>query len=227
MDQNWSWKDLPVVAPVIGSGFAFAYVVGYFYAFDVAWFPFFSLSEHLVLALRALPMAIGASVGLLIALSPVDRRWKWLRKNTRWFVSGWIVILIVLAVLASTSKHFGLAVSFLGIAFGTWLFHYRSTPPSFSVRVLYWAATLMVLSLILGFASGSAYRIPRNFRYERCMSVDTGSNHWVGHLISAGALSVLIYDYPSKEVQLVPRESIERMGGTACPAESTEQAELR
>jgi len=46
MDRNWSWKDLPVVGPVIGSSFAFAYVVGYFYAFDIAWFPFFSLPEH-------------------------------------------------------------------------------------------------------------------------------------------------------------------------------------
>jgi hypothetical protein len=95
MDNNWSWKDLPVVGPMIGSSFAFAYVVGYFYAFDIAWFPFFSLPEHLVLALRALPMAIAASVVFLIALSPADRRWKWLRDTTRWFVFGWIVILVM------------------------------------------------------------------------------------------------------------------------------------
>jgi hypothetical protein len=221
MDHDWSWKDLPVVAPVIGSSFAFAYVVGYFYAFDIAWFPFFSLPEHLVLALRALPMAIAASVVFLIALSPVETRWKWLRENKRWFVFGWIVILIMLAALALVSKHIGLGISVLGIAFGTWVYHSRPTPPSSSLRILYWATTLIVSSLIFGFSSGSAYRIPKNFRYERCVSVDTDSNHWAGHLIAAGALSVLIYDYPSKEVQLVRRETITRMGGSACPAEST------
>lgn len=227
MDRNWSWKDLPVVGPVIGSSFAFAYVVGYFYAFDIAWFPFFSLPEHLVLALRALPMAIGASVVFLIALSPAESRWRWVRENTLWFVIVWIVILATFAALAFVSKHFGLGISFLVIAFGAWIYNSRPAPPSSSLRVLYWATTLIVSSLICGFSSGSAYRIPKNFRYERCVSVETDSNHWAGHLIAAGALSVLIYDYPSKAVQLIPRETIKRMGETACSGESKKQAESR
>ena len=65
-EDKWPWsklepKDLAVVGPVILSTFAFAYVVGYFYAFDIDWFPFFTLPEHLVFALRALPIAIGAT----------------------------------------------------------------------------------------------------------------------------------------------------------------------
>lgn len=227
MDNKWSWKDLPVVGPVIGSSFAFAYVVGYFYAFDIAWFPFFSLPEHLVLALRALPMAIGASVAFLIALSPDDRRWKWLHEKKRLLVVLWMAFLIVIAAWAFVSKHIGLTISFVGIAIGTWVYHNRPTPPSSSLRVLYWATTLMVLSLIFGYSSGRAYRIPKIFRYERCVRVDTDTNHWAGHLIAAGALSVLIYDYPSKEVQLVPRESIKQMRGTDCPAQSAQQAVSR
>jgi hypothetical protein len=41
-------KGLTGVIPILMSAFAFAYVVGYFLAFDLAWFPFFSLSEHIV-----------------------------------------------------------------------------------------------------------------------------------------------------------------------------------
>jgi hypothetical protein len=44
----------------VATGFAFSYVVGYFLAFDISSFSFFSLSEHVVFALWALPIAIGA-----------------------------------------------------------------------------------------------------------------------------------------------------------------------
>jgi len=63
-----SWTDLVIHAPALASLFALTYVVGYFYAFDIAWFPFFSFTEQLVFALRALPTAIGAFVVFLIAV---------------------------------------------------------------------------------------------------------------------------------------------------------------
>ncbi len=58
MDKEWSLKDLTVVVPFVATSFALAYVVGYFYAFDIAWFAYFSFPEHLVFALRVLPAAI-------------------------------------------------------------------------------------------------------------------------------------------------------------------------
>ena len=66
IDNEWSLKDLTVAVPFVASCFAFAFVVGYFYAFDIPWFAFFSFTEHLVFALRALPIAIGGSVGFLV-----------------------------------------------------------------------------------------------------------------------------------------------------------------
>jgi hypothetical protein len=67
-DQEWSAQSLAAVVPILASTFAFAFVVGYFLAFDISWFPFFSLSEHVVFALRALPIAVGASVVFLLAM---------------------------------------------------------------------------------------------------------------------------------------------------------------
>src|SRR5271163_2654638 len=66
-------KDITAVGISIASIFAFAFVIWYFYAYDIAWFPFFSFSEHLVFALRALPIALGALVVLLIVLNLPER----------------------------------------------------------------------------------------------------------------------------------------------------------
>jgi len=76
-NREWSPKDLVTIVPLVATSFAFAFVVGYFFAFDISWFPFFSLSEHIVFALRALPVAVGAAAFFLIALThPIEsRRW--------------------------------------------------------------------------------------------------------------------------------------------------------
>ena len=57
VEQQYQFSVSQLIAglPLLASGFAFMYVVGYFLAFDLAWFAFFSLSEHVVFALRALP----------------------------------------------------------------------------------------------------------------------------------------------------------------------------
>jgi hypothetical protein len=57
IDNEWSLKDLTVAVPFVASSFAFAFVVGYFYAFDIAWFAFFSFTEQLVFELCQLQLA--------------------------------------------------------------------------------------------------------------------------------------------------------------------------
>jgi hypothetical protein len=42
--------------------------VGYFYSIDIGWFSFFSVSEHIEFALRALPLAVAALVILAILI---------------------------------------------------------------------------------------------------------------------------------------------------------------
>jgi hypothetical protein len=95
--------------------------VGYFFAFDIAWFPLFSFSEHLVLAIRALPIAIGASVGFLIAprFSKDEPRWEgWL--HGRGFHTLWMYILAGIAAVAFlVYNHLGLAASLFAVAGGT------------------------------------------------------------------------------------------------------------
>jgi hypothetical protein len=211
MDQDWSWKDLTVVAPVTASIFAFAYVVGYFYAFDIAWFAFFSFPEHLVFALRALPIAIGASVCFLIALrfSTLESRWKWLQGKSQWFGFGWVFALVVIAVYTFFSNHVGLATSFLLIAGGSYIYQKMPASTSRFENVLYWAITLMVLSLMTGFASGYSWKVHQISSMTVVYNKpDSGSKPPAGHIIFAGSSGVLFYDYNQKKVRLVRQDII-------------------
>jgi hypothetical protein len=146
MDEKWWLNNLTVVVPVTASAFAFAYVVGYFYAFDIAWFPSFSLSDHLVFALRALPVAIGASVGLLTALrcSPDHRLCRWFRDKSSWFT---------------------------------------------------------------------------RLTFDRCIAIEEGvdAGSHLGHVIFAGNLWVLFYDYVSKSVVLIKQDRITMLQEGDCP----------
>jgi hypothetical protein len=63
-----TWREISVRVPAFLSLFAASFVVGYFYAIDISWFSFFSLSEQIVLVLRSLPIAIGATLFLLMIL---------------------------------------------------------------------------------------------------------------------------------------------------------------
>jgi hypothetical protein len=235
MNGEWLLKDLAVVAPLIGSGFAFAYVVGYFSAFDISWFPFFSLSEHVVFALRALPVAIGMSVPLMIALRFAELRshWKWLHGKDTWFAHVWISILAVASVYAFLSNHIGMLAGFALMGVATFI---RSRV-SFSslANLLYWATTMMVLSLVIGFISGSSWKF--HLPMTPSMRVDLGKDidlhlsngsfvrSVVGRVIFVGTIGVLFYDEDDRDLILLPLKSISSI--VDCPATNPCQRDAR
>jgi hypothetical protein len=61
-----TWKEIGKNIPAVLSIFAISFVIGYFYAFDISWFAVFGIWDHLVFALRSLPVAVGATLFLLM-----------------------------------------------------------------------------------------------------------------------------------------------------------------
>jgi hypothetical protein len=59
-------KEIAVLVPVFGSTIAVTYDVGFFWGLDINYFTLFSLTEHLVFAIEALPFALGLSFALSI-----------------------------------------------------------------------------------------------------------------------------------------------------------------
>jgi hypothetical protein len=213
MNQAWPLKELTLlkedttVIPFLLSGFAFAYVIGYFLAFDIAWLPFFSLSEHIVFGLRALPFAVAALVALLFA-----REFPQLLGRA---ILVWIGILWVAAVTALVTRYFGLFVTFAIIAVATRIYYKQYQLNADVIAMPYLAAQLMILSLIVGYLSGTTLKLDGVIEdhvphwFSRSMHVhlngdkdDVEAQPHNAHVIFVGENRILFYDYALSKVQL-------------------------
>ena len=55
------YKEYAIFVPALGTTIAVTYDVGYFWGLDIKFFTLFSLTEHIVFALEALPIALAAA----------------------------------------------------------------------------------------------------------------------------------------------------------------------
>ncbi|AWO94305.2 MULTISPECIES: hypothetical protein [Bradyrhizobium] len=64
------FKEVAVLIPLIGTAIAISYDVGYFYGLDIKLFTLFSITEHVVFALEATPVAFVLAIFLIAYLGP-------------------------------------------------------------------------------------------------------------------------------------------------------------
>jgi hypothetical protein len=166
------WGDIAVKLPAFLSLFAVAFVVGYFYAIDICWFSLFSLTDQLVFTLRSLPIAVGATLLLLMFLKvsldeaerndraeklPSERKSIDTAKERPLRRVGsalWLIVVIGIACYMFYTKHIGTSVSFMFVTIGTIYFEFIvrfKRPP---MRILYWSIKVTIICLIVGFLSG-------------------------------------------------------------------------
>jgi hypothetical protein len=214
----FSVSDLITGLPLLASGFAFMYVIGYFLAYDLAWFAFFSLSEHIVFALRALPFAIATLAGIRLAINDTRR----LKRLMRWW--PWIVVAAGMALVLS--GHPGFGIGFLVIAVAAFGIPIASLDPvTESSAILYLVPQLMVMSLMAGWLSGFFWKIdayfwtPDGWRFrlaEHPMHIHlklgtTGNVTCTGHVIFVGNADVLFYEYSVGKANLVKWSAIDHI----------------
>jgi hypothetical protein len=210
-------KGLTSVIPLLMSGFAFAYGVGYFLAFDLAWFPFFSLSEHIVFAIRALPIALAAVVALFVAAEHPH----FLRRA----MPIWIIILILAAAIALVNRYLGLTATFAAIAGATFIHSRKSAINTTSAPLPYLVAHMLIVSLLIGYLSGNVLKVDRivdpflPLPLSRAMHVhfnpsEAGDKAELGHVIFVGDARILLYDYKSHQLKLYPWKAIQEVHET-------------
>jgi hypothetical protein len=236
-DQEWSLKDLIPVAPLVAGAFAFAFVVGYFLAFDISWFAFFTLSEHVVFALRALPIAIGLSFAFLIALalSKTPRR-----ARLKHFLSYvWIVVLVVIGVLTFRTYHTGMAFTLWLIAIGIFVYDRKPGIRTPFVTFLFSATNMMIVSVAVGWVSGAVWWLGKMCSFlplsdSRAVIIRLNpkpadgnagdqdkkvnahkkgddEEYVRGHVIFAGGESVLFYEFDHNLTRLFRWDSIKEI----------------
>jgi hypothetical protein len=179
-------QGLPGCRPDCSERLRLRLCCGLLLAFDISWFPFFSLSEHVVFALRALPIAIAASVALLVALrySKLENHWRYLQGKRHWFAILWICSLVLAGILAYLSGHLGLCISFLFVALGAFI-HYRvpTSHKSFA-NILYWTTTVTVLTLMAGYLSGNGWKAAREI--DECLGINLSASSCVERSVQKG-----------------------------------------
>jgi hypothetical protein len=193
MEQEWSLKDVLSFAPVtvIVTSYAFAFNVGYFFAIDIGWFSLFSLSEHVVFALRALPTAIAASIGFIIGYNfgeleirhPRLRILSWVA----WVI--WLVILLAIALWSLAQFRLGICVTLFLVFVGTFL-HYMTQPPKTSfLNLVYWISTTLFVTFLFGYFSAHPFFLHNQIP----SSISIKDKDLIANVIFAGEKGILIY----------------------------------
>jgi hypothetical protein len=191
-------KKLAVVATI----FAFAFNVGYFSAIDISLFSLFSVSEHVVFAIRALPVAIGLVVifGIILSLpsiEDVDGRWtNTLHAARLGIIWGWVLFLVAAGLITWLHfSHFGLGFSFIAVGSGALWHHfidrYKSSPIP---TLIYWVSTAVFVAFFIGYGAG--WTITSSDRYS-VIKVQ-GDVFIVGTLLLSSNQHALIYELDGK-----------------------------
>jgi hypothetical protein len=215
-EHEWTLKEWITAAPVISTSFAFAFNVGNFFAIDISWFTLFSLSEHVVFALRAIPVAIAGSIFISIAINFPQVKWRpprvlqfewWPPRNlwpfVRWFITllafaGWIALLFLAAVYAALRFRFALSLSFVAVAAGSinyvriraeYLRRGSSLRNLQTIDVLYWTSTIIFITFIIGYTSAYSWVLHN----QRASVISYKGTSLIANLILSGQRAVLIY----------------------------------
>jgi len=217
---NTLWRDsyIPYI-PLLGAGIALTFDVGYFYAIDISFFTLFSLSEHIVFAIQAFPIALL----VLIALSVFVLFWD--RKTTPPpYLPGevsrpaTIIAYIVLSLLVLTLisilvfalysapvfilMTIVIVVAGLGIAFIS-----KSAPYKQAYIGTMFALTALTVSFTFGLLDGA--NILSNDDPNKLITNNTETVTLkngvpiIGHIIRSGDRGILLYDAVSNRVRFI------------------------
>jgi hypothetical protein len=179
-------KELAILAPIVGSSAALAYNVGFFYAIDISFFSFFTLSEHIVFALEAFPLALIVSFGIwyLIELwwnNPAQK------EKLRTYRGRYQLAVFALLGVAYLFAYMGIAI-FAAMAIGACYML------AFAIGGARWIVTLSVpFVLLVSMAAGLDMGLARKYQPQYISSLKTAHGDVVGTLVRSGERGVLFY----------------------------------
>jgi hypothetical protein len=202
--------------PLIAATVAVSFDVGCFYAIDISFFTLFSLSEHIVFALEALPIAFVILLIIMIFLPAMLSRFQ---PTITTATPKQKLIAIVILVPFSVA----VILFVIYVLYDIW----RTSPallvmlvililpvigafiivPSF--RQLYVGASAIGICIILSFSFGTAFGIGRISNLHQTNTVNLKNKPLIkGRVIISGERGVLVYEGQTNLVRFVPWETI-------------------
>jgi hypothetical protein len=210
-------KSAITLAPIVGIIAAVSYDVGYFFGIDLYYFSFFSLTEHVVFALEAMPIVIllGLVAGLVgvgvVHLQRSSRIATWLLDRFRsifLMVSGGCVLLDHLLGRQDDDVIFpivllALAVFIIGLLKSV-------APKNVGFEKIAAGAYLVMIS----FSMGSLFSTSYVERVSNLNTLNLKSGEVIsGNLIRAGDRGVLFYDKVQNVLEFRQWDEIKMVAG--------------
>jgi hypothetical protein len=204
----------PLIAVIIATSFD----VGCFYAIDISLFTLFSLSEHILFALEALPLAIAILLMIAVFLPAMLSRFKPGQPSSPPPLSWWQKLLFIIIVC-------GPFVIFLGyIIYDIW----RTNPlillalaflllpivgsfiidPKF--KGLYVSVAALLICLTLSFSFGVAFGVGILTNLQPVTTVKLANEQATinGRIVRSGERGVLVYEREANLMRFIPWEKI-------------------
>jgi general stress protein CsbA len=205
-------KDLIVAMPLLVTAIAATFDVGYFSGIDINYFTLFSLSEHLVFALEALPMALIICAVFVIGILEWDvltvrhkkeidpkKRARQLKRQ-RYLRIIFVVLLGATSLFAYYSQFWegvviGLSMLILFIGMMLWPEILRSRRGILA----YVSLAILIFSFVYGLNSAQRYLEGKKILHQLIL-VDGNLD---GRIIRSGDLGVLFYDPAGEQISLI------------------------
>jgi hypothetical protein len=228
-DNVGSRKELFVLLPVVGSAIAITYDVGYFYALDINFFTVFTISEHIAFALEILPVAILATIILIVTPIAWDKgrrsgaaearreittgiKTKFYKTKFFWTQLAFFIWLVGLAYFYRSATSIAIVLIYAGaIILAEWFAIYLLLQP----MVWLGASSLacLTLSFTVGMDVATSYRNSTIYSY----AVKTADRELKVKVVRSGERGLLFHEEVSKQLLLLPWNEIKQVS-TSRPA---------
>ncbi len=206
-----SAKDYLVAVPLLASALAMMFDVGYFNGIDINLFSIFTVSEHLVFALEALPLGLCLAIVPFATLYYFDHldneytRRIGNQKGKTWFRvvavcvgCGMLVLAYVWGILLSC-----VICLVAGIVSGNW----RLNPPKV-LPFLFWSGFIVfALSYSLGYDMSRRYLLYG----EPDQIIETSSGELNVLLIRSGEKGLLFYNPKNRSVSFLHWDAVKQL----------------
>jgi len=224
-------KDFLVLIPLLGSGLAITYDVGFFTGFNISYFTFFSLSEHIVFSLEFLPFALLSAfvTGLLIYFAqPILARGR-LSLGRRYNFARTYVMPLSIVFWGCIFTYFvrtPIAIT-IGISISALFLYFVIELESFLGRLAFGCAAAVVTSYWLGYSLSNGLWRPstdvvenyiERFKTPITTTIETKSNGVVeARLLRSGDRGVHFYNKKTKQITLLRWDEIMQISTSETP----------
>lgn len=225
-------KELAVLVPLLGTAIAITYDVGFFWGLEINYFSFFSLTEHIVFAIEALPLALAVSFAVTVqfvlasvfgqrhketaerATSALDlpKQLEWYNKSIartkRAMLVGGVFSLASLVVGWFVGVPLSvLALNFCLVLYALGFYFYSNILSS----PFFIANYVGIGSLLVTFAAGVDVQEWFVRRGKIVHAISLENSELTGRVVRAGERGVLFFNPGSREISFVRWDAVKRV----------------